>query len=115
LIPNSEQAIHIHEFGDCTAPDATSAGGHYNPGGHEHGLPTQAVRHAGDFGNLKSDANGVAALDFTVDTITINGPKNPIIGHGVIVHAKLDDGSQPTGNAGPRVACGVIGWAKPKQ
>jgi len=113
LNPNSEQAIHIHEFGDCTAADATSAGGHYNPDCHEHGLPTQEMRHAGDLGNLKSDANGVAHLDLTVDTMTINGPKNPIIGRGVIVHAKLDDGGQPTGNAGTRVACGVVGWANP--
>ncbi len=113
LTPHSEQAIHIHEFGDCTSPDATSAGGHYNPEGHMHGLPAQEMRHAGDLGNLKSDADGVAHLDLTVDLLTINGPKNPIIGHGVIVHAKLDDGGQPTGNAGARVACGVIGWASP--
>lgn len=113
LTPNSEQAIHIHEFGDGTAPDATSAGGHYNPGGQMHGMPAQEMRHAGDLGNLKSDANGVAHMDLTVDLMTINGPKNPIIGRGVIVHAKLDDGGQPTGNAGARVACGVIGWANP--
>ena len=113
LNPNSEQAIHIHEFGDCTAPDASSAGGHYNPEGHQHGLPIQAMRHAGDLGNLKSDANGVAHLDLTVDHITINGSQNPIIGRGVIVHSKLDDGGQPAGNAGDRAACGVIGWANP--
>jgi Cu-Zn family superoxide dismutase len=71
------------------------------------------MRHAGDFGNLKSNANGTAALDLTVDNISINDPKNPIIGHAVIVHAKMDDGGQPTGNAGARVACGVIGWANP--
>lgn len=113
LIPNAEQAIHIHEFGDCSAPDATSAGGHYNPEHHEHALPTQPERHAGDLGNLKANAEGVATLDLTVDNITINGVKNPILGRGVIVHAKLDDGGQPTGNAGARVACGVIGWASP--
>jgi Cu-Zn family superoxide dismutase len=113
LNPNSEQAIHIHEFGDGSAPDATSAGGHYNPEGHQHGLPALEARHAGDLGNLKSDANGVARLDITVDQITINDSHNPILGRGVIVHAKLDDGGQPTGNAGDRVACGVIGWANP--
>lgn len=113
LNPDSEHAIHIHEYGDCTAPDATSAGGHYNPEKHEHGLPAQEMRHAGDFGNLKSNAEGIANFELTVDNISINGPQTPIIGHAVIVHAKLDDGGQPTGNAGARIACGVIGWANP--
>jgi len=112
LTPNSEHAIHIHEFGDCSAPDGTSAGGHYNPEGHEHGLPTTEMRHAGDLGNLKSDASGKAHFELTVDNISIAGPKNPIIGHAIIVHAKMDDGGQPTGNAGGRIACGVIGIAK---
>jgi len=115
LVPNAEQAIHIHEFGDCSAPDGTNAGGHYNPERHKHALPTQAERHAGDLGNLKADAGGVATLDLTVDNITIAGTKDPIIGRAVIVHAKLDDGGQPTGNAGARVACAVIGWAKPEK
>jgi superoxide dismutase, Cu-Zn family len=112
LGPNSVHAIHIHEFGDCTAPDATSAGGHYNPEGHPHALPDKKERHAGDLGNLKADAQGKATLDLTVDNITINRSKNPIVGRGVIVHEKMDDGSQPVGNAGGRIACGVIGLAK---
>src|SRR5436190_23678353 len=112
LAPNSVHAIHIHEFGDCTAPDATSAGGHYNPEGHPHALPDKKERHAGDLGNLQADAQGKASLDLTVDNITINGSKNPIVGRGVIVHEKEDDGSQPVGNAGGRIACGVIGLAK---
>lgn len=112
LAPNSVHAIHIHEFGDCTAPDATSAGGHYNPEGHSHALPDKKERHAGDLGNLQADAQGKASLDLTVDNITVNGSKNPIVGRGVIVHEKQDDGSQPVGNAGGRIACGVIGLAK---
>ena len=112
LAPNSVHAIHIHEFGDCTAPDAASAGGHYNPAGHPHALPDKKERHAGDLGNLQADAQGKASLDLTVDNITINGSKNPIVGRGVIVHEKQDDGSQPVGNAGARIACGVIGLAK---
>jgi superoxide dismutase, Cu-Zn family len=112
LAPNSVHAIHIHEFGDCTAPDATSAGGHYNPEGHPHALPDKKERHAGDLGNLRADAQGKATLDLTVDNITINGSKNPIVGRSVIVHDKLDDGSQPVGNAGGRISCGVIGLAK---
>ena len=113
LVPNGEQAFHIHEFGDCSAADGTSAGGHYNPEKHDHALPVKEVRHAGDLGNLKANAEGAATIDLTVDNFSIDGEKNPIIGRSVIVHAKNDDGGQPTGNAGARVACGVIGWANP--
>lgn len=113
LTPDGEQAFHIHEFGDCSSADGTSAGGHYNPEKHDHALPMKEVRHAGDLGNLKANAEGKATIDITVDNFSINGEKNPIIGRGVIVHAKVDDGGQPTGNAGARVACGVIGWANP--
>lgn len=110
LTPNGEHGFHIHAFGDCSAPDATSAGGHYAPHGHQHGLPQAADRHAGDLGNLKADGEGVANFELVVDNITID-EDTPIIGRGVIVHAQKDDGGQPTGNAGPRVACGVIGYA----
>ena len=88
-----------------------SAGGHYNPEKHEHGLPDKAQRHAGDLGNLEADASGKAHLELTVNNITISGNKNPILGRGVIVHAKFDYGGQPVGNAGGRIACGVIGVA----
>jgi len=110
----SKHGFHVHEYGDPTAPDGTSAGGHYNPEGHEHGLPDAAVesRHAGDFGNLVANDKGVATYDETFDNITIAG-KNAVIGRGVIVHADPDDGSQPTGNAGPRIAVGVVGVANP--
>lgn len=111
LTPNQKHAIHIHEFGDCSAPDATSAGSHYNPEGHTHGLVHATTRHAGDLGNLQADANGKAQYEITVDNVTIAGLKNPIIGRAVIVHAKEDDGSQPVGNAGGRIGCGVIGIA----
>ena len=113
LGPNQKHAFHIHQFGDCTAPDATSAGSHYNPEGHQHGLPTTENRHAGDLGNIQSDGDGKAHYELTVDNITIAGSKNPIIGRAVIVHAKVDDASQPVGNAGGRIACGVIGVAGP--
>jgi superoxide dismutase, Cu-Zn family len=111
LTPNQRHAIHIHEFGDCSAPDAISAGGHYNPEGHPHGLTHEAHRHAGDLGNLQADINGRARYEITVDNISLAGLKNPIIGRSVIIHAKEDDGGQPVGNAGPRIACGVIGIA----
>lgn len=113
LHPNAQHAMHVHEFGDCSKPDATSAGGHYNPEGHPHGLPGDEVRHAGDFGNIQADEQGKATFDFTVDNITIAGHRNPIIGRAMIIHAKPDDGGQPVGNAGDRIACGVIGVAQP--
>jgi superoxide dismutase, Cu-Zn family len=117
LNPGQKHAFHIHEYGDCSAPDATSAGGHYNPEGHMHGLPDTGApgtgqRHAGDLGNLQADNQGKARLEITVKNISIAGTRNPVIGRGVIVHAKPDDGGQPVGNAGARIACGVIGVAK---
>lgn len=112
LTPGAQHAIHVHEFGDLTAPDGTSAGGHYNPEGHDHGLPEQQARHAGDLGNLAADENGNAHYEITVDNITVAGMHNPVIGRGVIIHADTDDGGQPTGNAGARISMGVIGVAK---
>ena len=113
LTPNQLHAIHVHEFGDCTAPDAASAGSHYNPEGHPHALPTTSPRHAGDLGNLQADAAGKAHYEIKVQNMTTAGAMNPVLGHAVIVHAKQDDGGQPVGNAGGRIACGVIGIAKP--
>jgi Cu-Zn family superoxide dismutase len=112
LNPGQKHAFHIHQYGDCSAPDGMSAGGHYNPENHPHGLPTSAQRHAGDLGNLEADSSGKAHLEVTVDNISVAGTKNPVVGRGVIVHAKVDDGGQPVGNAGGRIACGVIGVAK---
>jgi Cu-Zn family superoxide dismutase len=113
LNPGQKHAFHIHQFGDCSAPDGMSAGSHYNPEGHKHGLPDSEERHAGDLGNVQADDQGKAHYEIKVNNITINGTKNPIVGHAVIVHAKIDDGSQPVGNAGGRIACGVIGIAAP--
>lgn len=111
LTPGQKHAIHVHEFGDCSSADANSAGSHYNPEKHEHGLPDKSQRHAGDLGNLQADASGKSHLELTVNNISIAGNKNPILGRSVIVHAKPDDGGQPVGNAGARIACGVIGAA----
>lgn len=110
LQPNSRHGFHIHEYGDCSAADFSSAGGHYNPQGHPHGGPQSPRHHAGDLGNIKADAQGDAHLDMTVHDISIDGGHNPIIGRAVIVHANADDlKSQPSGDAGSRIACGVIG------
>ncbi|HYE31648.1 MAG TPA: superoxide dismutase family protein [Methylomirabilota bacterium] len=111
LTPGQKHAFHIHEFGDASSKDGSSAGGHYNPEGHQHGLPDASQKHAGDLGNLQANDQGVAHYEITVQNISIAGVKNPIIGRGVIVHAKHDDGGQPVGNAGGRIAMGVIGIA----
>jgi Cu-Zn family superoxide dismutase len=105
--------FHIHEKGDCSAPDAMSAGGHFNPAGMQHGDPAHAQHHAGDFGNLTADASGNASMQMTLPpgqaTLAKDAP-NSIVGKGLIVHADPDDlKTQPTGNSGKRVACGVIG------
>jgi len=106
-----EHAIHIHEKGDCSAPDASSAGGHWNPSGENHGKWGVAPFHHGDIGNLKADANGKATLSFSTDLWTVgDGKPSDIVGKAVVVHLKEDDfKTQPSGNAGGRVACGVIG------
>jgi len=105
--------FHVHEFGDCSAPDAASAGGHFNPTQTHHGAPDMPFRHVGDFGNLVADASGNAHYE-RVDTIIVLNGGNSVIGHALIVHEKVDDlQTQPTGNAGGRVACGVIGVASP--
>ncbi|MCX6282227.1 MAG: superoxide dismutase family protein [Bacteroidetes bacterium] len=107
-----KHGFHIHEFGDCSSPDGTSAGGHFNPSGSPHGAPMDMSRHAGDMGNIEADASGKAHLDYIDPHMSFDGP-NSILGRSVIVHAKDDDmKTQPTGNAGPRIACGVIGLAK---
>jgi Cu-Zn family superoxide dismutase len=113
LTPGQKHAFHIHQYGDCTGADGMSAGGHYNPEGHQHGMPETDNRHAGDLGNVQADNDGKAHYEITVKNVSVAGQKNPIIGRGVIVHAKPDDGSQPVGNAGARIACGVIGVANP--
>ena len=107
-----KHGFHIHELGDCSAPDGTSAGGHYNPENTKHGGPSDAERHVGDLGNIEAGENGTAHLEMTDSMITLNGNRS-IIGRAIIVHAGEDDlTSQPTGAAGARVACGVIGIDK---
>jgi superoxide dismutase, Cu-Zn family len=108
-----KHGFHIHEFGDCSAPDAKSAGGHFNPGNHQHGAPDATDRHAGDLGNIEADGSGKAHLELTDKVMKLTG-SDSIVGHAVIVHEKADDlKTQPTGDAGGRLACGVIGVAKP--
>jgi len=105
-----EHAIHLHDKGDCSAPDAASAGGHWNPSEEDHGKWGHAPFHHGDIGNLVANAKGKATLTVQSEVWTIGDLKlSDVVGHAVIVHDKADDfRTQPTGNAGGRVACGVI-------
>jgi Cu-Zn family superoxide dismutase len=107
-----DHGFHIHELGDCSAPDGTSAGGHFNPFDAPHGARDAETRHVGDLGNVTAGEEGVAEADFVDGVISFEGEAS-ILARGVIVHAGADDlTSQPTGNAGGRVACGVVGIAK---
>jgi Cu-Zn family superoxide dismutase len=108
-LKKGDHGFHIHEKGDCSAPDAASAGGHFNPSNHKHGGPESAEHHEGDLGNLTAGADGKATKTFTMKGITLDEGATSIVGKGFIIHEKADDlKTQPTGNAGGRVACGVI-------
>jgi len=114
LTANAKQGFHIHEFGDCSAADGASAGGHFAPEAHPHGAPDPATHHAGDLGNVEADSSGRAAVDVKLPGLTLVSGDRAVVGRGLIVHAQADDlTTQPTGNAGGRIACGVIGVAKP--
>jgi superoxide dismutase, Cu-Zn family len=111
LKAGTEQGFHIHEKGDCSAPDASSAGGHFNPTSQPHGNPkTSGPKHLGDMVNLRADAQGVAKVEMLIDGATLqSGRPNDLAGKAIVVHQKQDDyTSQPAGNSGDRVACGVI-------
>lgn len=107
-----KHGFHIHEFGDCSCADAVCAGDHFNPTHMPHAGPNDTKRHLGDLGNITADKNGKGIYHHIDKKISLNGPYN-IIGRGLIIHKDEDDlKSQPTGNAGARVGCGVIGIAK---
>ena len=108
-LKKGDHGFHIHEKGDCSAPDAKSAGGHFNPSNHKHGAPDATEHHEGDLGNLTAGKDGKATKTFTMKGITLKDGDTSIIGKGFIIHEKADDmKTQPTGNAGDRVGCGVI-------
>jgi Cu-Zn family superoxide dismutase len=101
--------VHLHDKGDCSALDASSAGGHFNPDSKTHGSPAADPHHAGDFGNITVGANGTGKLKLMVKGLTVAPGPNSVVGHAVVIHADTDDmKSQPAGNAGARVACGVV-------
>jgi Cu-Zn family superoxide dismutase len=101
--------FHVHDKGDCSAADGTSAGGHFNPGGKAHGSPDLAEHHAGDLPQLIAGADGTARASYYSDSLSIGGPTGNVLGRSVVVHASADDfKTQPAGNSGSRIACGVI-------
>ncbi len=107
-----EHGFHVHEFG-VWSEDGMASGGHFNPEKHPHAGQASNKRHVGDLGNVKANDNGVAVLDLDDPHLTLHGAHS-IIGRGLVVHAKADDlKTQPTGDAGGRLAVGVIGIAKP--
>jgi superoxide dismutase, Cu-Zn family len=102
-----KHGFHLHDKGDCSAPDASSAGPHFNPTHQHHGGPTTAEHHAGDLGNIEADASGKAHVDWK-GKLSLSGADS-IIGKSVVVHEKEDDmKTDPAGNAGARIACGPI-------
>lgn len=110
LKPNAEHGFHVHEKGDCSSGDGMSAAGHFNPAGAPHGQAGQGAHHAGDLPSLKADGNGTARIDALVSGLTVAQGPSSVVGRGLIVHRDPDDyRTQPTGNAGPRLACAVIG------
>ena len=109
LKPNAEHGFHVHEKGDCSSGDGMSTGGHFNPTNAPHGRHGAGTHHAGDLPSLRADANGIASFRFESTTIGIGSGAADILGKGLIVHRDPDDyKTQPTGNAGPRLACAVI-------
>ena len=109
LAPGREHGVHVHEAGDCSAPDASSAKGHFNPFGKPHAHYTAPERHAGDLPSLKADARGRGEFEADLDIISLTRGPALIIGRSIVVHANPDDfRTQPAGNSGARMACGVI-------
>lgn len=112
LKPGALHGFHLHELGDCSVSDGSGVGGHFNPGGHHHAGPEDEMRHFGDFGNIRADQNGVARIDVTV-ALSEDEHLAMAYGRAVIVHAGVDDQkTNPAGNAGPRIGCGVVGISK---
>jgi superoxide dismutase, Cu-Zn family len=107
--PPGQHGVHIHETGNCSAPDATSAGGHWNPTTKMHGAPGAAA-HLGDLGNVTVAADGTVTLTYSNPAWTLgDGAPTDVIGKAIVVHEKVDDlMTQPTGDAGGRIGCGVI-------
>ena len=107
-LTEGKHGFHIHEHGDCSAHDASSAGGHFDPTKAKHGGPMDPDRHVGDMGNLVANGDGIAIYERIDELMELNGP-NSLVDKSVVIHRDEDDlTSQPSGNSGPRIACGEI-------
>lgn len=108
-VPAGNRGFHVHEIGDCSAPDATSAGPHFDAGSNPHGAPGSSAHHSGDFGNVLASNGGLVTHTFTTRAVTVSPGPTSVVGRAVIIHGGTDDlTSQPAGDAGPRIACGVV-------
>ena len=107
-VPPGIHGFHVHDKGDC-GDNGNAAGGHFNPSATAHGAPDAPAHHAGDFGNVTADASGNVSTKFNTRSVTVEAGAHSAVGHAVILHANPDDlATQPTGNAGGRIACGVV-------
>ncbi|MEA2489125.1 MAG: superoxide dismutase, Cu-Zn family [Acidobacteriota bacterium] len=107
-VPPGVHGFHVHDKGDC-GDNGNAAGGHFNPNAMAHGAPSTPPHHAGDFGNVTADADGKVTTQFNTRSITVEAGANSAVGHAIILHANADDlTTQPSGNAGARIACGVV-------
>jgi Cu-Zn family superoxide dismutase len=107
-VPPGVHGFHVHDKGDC-GDNGNAAGGHFNPASVAHGSPSAEPHHAGDFGNVTANALGVVDVKFNTHSITVAPGPNGVVGHAMVLHGNPDDlTSQPSGNAGPRIACGVV-------
>ena len=107
-VPPGVHGFHIHDKGDC-GDNGNAAGGHFNPATTAHGAPTVDPHHAGDFGNVTADPDGRVHVELITRSVTVEAGPNSAVGHAVILHANPDDlVTQPTGNAGARIACGIV-------
>ena len=107
-VPAGVHGFHVHDKGDCSN-NGNAAGGHFNPTNMPHAAPDAQSHHAGDFGNVTAEANGEVHVKFNTRSITVHEGMSSVVGHAVILHASPDDlMTQPTGNSGARIACGVV-------
>jgi Cu-Zn family superoxide dismutase len=111
-----QHGVHVHEKGDCSDPKAASAGGHYNPNaGAHHGGPVTPVRHGGDLGNIEVGPDGKGTLDVVVTGMSVANVADGVVGRAIVVHEKVDDlATDPAGNSGARIGCGVIQASPPQ-
>jgi Cu-Zn family superoxide dismutase len=114
LTQRTQHGFHVHEFGDCSAADASSAGPHYDPTNNTPGRHHHGMRPLGDLDDLKADPQGRVEVSFIARRLSIAGSSNPILGRALVLHASFEDPNDPMSHAGDRIACGTIGVLSPQ-